>query len=84
MRVQKSVGKILTSILWDQDGILRIHYIPKGQTIDAEYYPSLPVQLKDILKDKRRRNFTKGVLFLHDNIPAHRAPATGLLGLPVS
>jgi hypothetical protein len=23
-------------------------------------------------------------LFLHDNIPAHRAPATGLLGLPVS
>jgi len=34
------------------------------------------VQLKDILKEKRRGKFTKGVLFLDDNVPAHRALAT--------
>jgi len=34
------------------------------------------VQLKDILKGKHRRKFTKGVLFLHDNAVAHRAIAT--------
>jgi hypothetical protein len=34
------------------------------------------VQLKDILKEKRRGKFTKVVLFLHDNAPAHRALAT--------
>jgi len=34
------------------------------------------VQLKDILKEKRRGKFTKGVLFLHDKDPAHRALAT--------
>jgi len=34
------------------------------------------VQLKDILKEKRHGKFTKGVLFLHDNAPAHRALAT--------
>ena len=34
------------------------------------------VQLKDVLKEKRRRKVTKGVLFLHDNAPAHRALAT--------
>jgi len=34
------------------------------------------VQLKYILKEKRRREFTKGALFLHDNAPAHRALAT--------
>ena len=28
------------------------------------------------MKEKRRRKFTKGVLFLHDNAPAHRALAT--------
>ena len=28
------------------------------------------------MKDKRRGKFTKGVLFLHDNAPAHRALAT--------
>jgi len=75
-RKQKSAGKVLASIFWDQDGILLIDYLPKGQTINAQYYLSLVVQLKDILKEKRRRKFTKVVLFLHDNVPAHRALAT--------
>ena len=75
-RVQKSAGKVLASIFWDQDGILLIDYLPKGQTTNAEYYSSLLVQLKDILKEKHRRKVTKGVLFLHENAPAHRALAT--------
>ena len=75
-RVQKSAGKFLASIFWDQDGILLIHYLPKGPTINAEYYSSLLVQLKDILKEKRRRKVTKGVLFLHDNPSAHWALLT--------
>ena len=74
-RVQKSAGKVLASIFWDQDGILLNDYLPKGQTINSEYYSSLLVPLKDILKEKRRGKFTKGVLFLHDNAPAHRALA---------
>jgi len=71
--VQKSAGKVLASIFWDQDGILLIDYLPKGQTINAEYYSSLLVQMKDILKEKRRWKFTK---FLHDISPAHRTLAT--------
>jgi len=39
--VQKSAGKFLASIFWDQDGILLIDYLPKGQAINAEYYSSL-------------------------------------------
>jgi len=74
--VQKSAGKVLASIFWDQDGILLTDYLPKGQTINAEYYSSLLVQLKDILTEKRRGKITKGVLFLHDNAPAHQALAT--------
>ena len=75
-RVQKSAGKILASIFWAQDAILLIDYLPKGQNFNAEYYSSLLVQLKDILKEKRRGKVNKGVLFLHDNAPAHRALAT--------
>ena len=67
--------KFSPRFFWDQDGILRIDYLPKGQTINAEYYSSLLVQLNDILKEKRRGKFTKGVLFLHDNAPAHRVLA---------
>jgi len=74
--VQKSAGKLLATIFWDQDGILLIDYHPNDQTINAEYYSSLLVQLKENLQEKRRGKLTKGVLFLHDNAPAHRALTT--------
>ena len=54
--------KISRLDFWDQDGILLIYFLPKGQTINAEYYLSLLVQLKDILKEKRRGKFTKVAL----------------------
>ena len=51
-RVQKYSGQILASNYWDQDGFLLIDYTPKCQTINAVYYSSLLVQLKDILNEK--------------------------------
>ena len=76
-RVQKSAGKVPASnILGDQDGILLNEYLTKGQTMNAEYYSSLLVQLKNILKEKRRWKVTKGVLFLQYKAPVHRALAT--------
>jgi len=75
-RVQKSAGKVLASVFWDQDSILPIDYLPKGQTINAEYYSSLLAQLKDILIEKCHMKVIKEVLFLHNNAPVHRAFAT--------
>jgi len=63
--------KFSPQFFWDQDGILLIDHLPEGQTINAEYYSSLLMQLKGILKEKRSGKVTKGVLFLH-NAPAHR------------
>jgi len=74
--VQKSTGKVLALIFWDQDGILLIDYLPKGQTINVEYYSFLLVQMKDIFKEKRCGKVTKGFLFLHDNALVHWAFAT--------
>ena len=68
--------KFSPRFFWDQEGILLIDYLPKGQTINAEYYSSLLMQLKDILKEKRCGKIAKVVLLLHDNAPAHRALAT--------
>jgi len=45
-QVQKSAGKVLASIFWDQDSILLIDCLPMGQTINAEYYLSLLVQFR--------------------------------------
>ena len=63
IRVHKSAGKVLASILWDQDRILLTDYHPRGQTINAEYSLSLLVQVMDISKEKRRGMFTKAVVF---------------------
>ena len=67
--------KFSPRFFWDQDDILLTNYLPKGQSINAEYYLSLLVQLKDILNKERRGKFSKEVLFLH-NTPAHRALVT--------
>jgi histone-lysine N-methyltransferase SETMAR len=74
--VQKSAGKVLASIFWDQDSVPLIDYLPKGQTINVEYYSSLLVQLKEILTEKYRGKVIKGVLFLHNSAPAHWALVT--------
>jgi len=68
--------KFSPRFFWDQDGILLTDYLSNDQPINAEYYASLLVQLKDILKEKHRGKVTKGVLFLHDNVTAHWALAT--------
>jgi len=62
--VQKSAEKVLASIFCDQDSTNLIDYLPKGQTIKAEYYSSLLVQLKDILKKKTPRECQQGDLAL--------------------
>ena len=74
--VQKSSGKVLASIFWNQDSIILIHYLPKGQTINGENYTTLLLQLKDIWKEKFCRKVNNGVLFLHDNASVHWALAT--------
>jgi len=56
--------KLSSRFFWDQDDILLIDYLPKGLNINAEYYSSLLVQLKDILEGKRRGKITKGGLVL--------------------
>jgi len=72
---EKIRWKFLVSIFWDKDGILLIDYLPKGQTIITEYYSSLMVQVRNILKEKLCGKFTKVLLFLQHNAPTHRALA---------
>jgi len=83
-RVKKSARKFLASTFWDQDGPLLIDYLPKGQTINAEYYSYLLVQFKE----KFRGKITKVRFVLARKClgsPGTCNPEeTGLPGLPVS
>jgi hypothetical protein len=57
-RMQKSDGKFLASISWDQDSILLTDSLPKKQNRIVACYSLLLVQLTDILKE-----FRQGFLF---------------------
>jgi len=86
--VQKSAGNFLTSIFWDQYGMILIDYLPKGQKINAEYYSSLLVQFKDILMEKTPRESHQGDLVLARQSPGSpdtcNPEETGLPGFPKS
>ena len=90
IRVQKSAGRFIASIFWDQNGILLIDYLPKGQTINAEYYSSLLVQMKDIFKGEKKTPWEghQGGLVLARQCPGSPGTCnpeeTGLPGLPLS
>jgi len=75
--VQKYAGKVLALIFWNQDVILLIDYLPKGQTINMEYYSSLLVQLKDILKEKHWpwEGYQGGLVLARQSL-VHQALAT--------
>jgi len=86
--VQNSAGKVLAWIFWDLDGILLIDYLPKGQTLNAEYYSSLLVQLKDIFEGKTQVEIHQSGLVLAGHYPGSPSTCnpeeTGVPGLPVS
>ena len=67
---------------------LKVNYLAKGQTINAQYYLYLLVKLEDTLKEKRLRKFTKGGSVLARQCPVSPGTCnqeeTGLPGLPVS
>ena len=62
------VQKVFVSIFWDRYGILLIDYIPKAQNINAEYYSSLLVQLKEIFKENVAIVY-QGILVLAPQCP---------------
>ena len=81
----KSAGKYLAAIFWDQESILTIDYLPKGQTIKAEYYSSMMVQLKDILKETPAGSSPSGSCSCATRLKGTCNPEeTGLSGLPMS
>ena len=67
-----SAGKVMASVFWDSKGVLLIDYLSKGQTVTGFYYANLLCQLRHKIKENRRGKLRLGVLFHHDNTPAHK------------
>ncbi|GBP31269.1 Mariner Mos1 transposase [Eumeta japonica] len=58
---------------WDREGVLLIDYLPKGTTMNGQYYANLLAQARGAVVQKRRGKLSRGVLFLRDNASVHTA-----------
>ena len=54
-QVQKSAGKVLASIFWDQDGTLLIDLSSKGPNYQREVLLISAGAIEGLLKEKRQR-----------------------------
>lgn len=67
----KKANKVMASVFWDAKGILMIDYLPRGQTINGEYYANLLDQLQQNIQRKRPDLSPNNIIFHHDNARAH-------------
>lgn len=70
-RVQASAGKVMATVFWDAEGVVKIDYLEHGRTITGAYYADQIRDLKECLKQKRRGKLRHGILLHQDNAPSH-------------
>ncbi|KAA5582499.1 hypothetical protein F3H14_37350, partial [Pseudomonas aeruginosa] len=66
-----TAGKVMASVFWDADGILMIVYLPKGQTINGEYYANLLDNFHQCIQQKRPGLAKKKNIFHQYNARVH-------------
>lgn len=71
-----SAGKQMATVFWDKEGILLIEWLPRGTTINSEYYIKVLQKLREAIKTERRGKLTRGVLLQQDNARPHTSQAT--------
>lgn len=72
-KVEKSQAKVMATVFFDSVGVLLVHYLEPGLTITAARYNDILTSLREAIRVKRRGKLTRGVIFHHDNCPAHRS-----------
>ena len=62
---------------FDTDGLVHHEYIPRGQTVNKEFYKIVLQRLSDAVRRHRPEKWRSGNWILHhDNAPAYRAVTT--------
>lgn len=70
-KAERSATKVMATIFWDAEGVILVDFLENQRTITADYYNSVLQKLKAEIVKKRPGKLHHGVLFHHDNAPAH-------------
>lgn len=73
-RQVRSATKSMMIVFFDIKGIVHREFLPKGQTVNAEFYCTVLKRLREDIRRKRPSLWRDGNWVLHhDNAPAHNA-----------
>jgi hypothetical protein len=65
---QPSAGKIMLTLFRDMEGVILVHFTPKGETVISQNCCDvLRTKLKPAIRSKRRGKLRKDVILIHDN-----------------
>ena len=68
---ERSVQKVMATDFWDSEGIIFLDFIKRSKTITGIYYDGVLRKFKAAVIKKRPGKLHRGILFHHDNAPAH-------------
>jgi histone-lysine N-methyltransferase SETMAR len=70
-RVEKSAGKVMATVFWDEKGLLLLEFMPQKTIITGQTYANTITALREAIKEKRQGKLSTDLLLLHDNVPVH-------------
>jgi hypothetical protein len=70
---QPSAVKTMTRMFWDSEGVIHVDFLPRGVTINAQYYIYLlHNDVHQVIQKKRPGKLSK-IILLHDKTRPHMA-----------
>ena len=63
--------KVIVTIFWDSEGVVLVDFLEGKKTVTGAYYVEVLKKLRTKLAEKRPGKLHCGILFHHDNAPAH-------------
>ena len=73
---ERTVNKVMATVFWDQEGVVLVDFLEGQKTVTGLYYVEVLRKLRKELAKKRPGKLHGGILFHHDNAPAHSARVT--------
>ena len=72
VRQIRSNVKVLITVFFDYHGVVHQEFLPKGRTVNKEYYIEVMRLLREAIRKKRPELWKNNSWLLHhDNAPAH-------------
>ena len=73
---ERSVNKVMATVFWDEEGIVLVDFLQGRKTVTRSYYVDVWKKLRTQVAKKRPGKLHRGIIFHHDNAPAHSARIT--------